>query len=138
MCEWMSVPLHFCVLTEVTCKSHAIAAAFDACGMHSQVSEKRAKQWCTSKGGIPFFETSAKEGTDVEKAFQTIVHNALQNETEEELCVFYRRAAMPSLVWRCCAFPVLEIMRIVRKLNHGLRLSHAVEVAAAASGRDSS
>jgi Ras-related protein Rab-7A len=49
------------------------------------VSEKRAKQWCTSKGGIPFFETSAKEGTDVEAAFQKIVHNALQNETEEEL-----------------------------------------------------
>lgn len=50
-----------------------------------KVSEKRAKQWCTSKGGIPFFETSAKEGTDVESAFQKIVHNALQNETEEEL-----------------------------------------------------
>lgn len=51
----------------------------------AQVSEKRAKQWCTSKAGIPFFETSAKEGTDVEAAFQKIVHNALQNETEEEL-----------------------------------------------------
>ena len=51
-----------------------------------QVTEKRAKQWCKSKGGIPFFETSAKEGTDVESAFQKIVHNALQNETEEELC----------------------------------------------------
>ena len=50
-----------------------------------QVSEKRAKQWCNGKGSIPFFETSAKEGTDVETAFQKIVHNALQNETEEEL-----------------------------------------------------
>lgn len=104
MCEWLSVPLHFCVLTGVTCNSHAIAAAFDACGMHSQVSEKRAKQWCTSKGGIPFFETSAKEGTDVEKAFQTIVHNALQNETEEELCVF--------LPPRCHAFLALALLRL--------------------------
>ena len=25
------------------------------------VSEKKAKSWCTSKGGIPYFETSAKE-----------------------------------------------------------------------------
>lgn len=56
-------------------------------GKSRVVSEKRAKQWCTSKGGIPFFETSAKEGTDVEAAFQTIVHNALQNETEEELYI---------------------------------------------------
>lgn len=64
-----------------------------------QVSEKRAKQWCTSKGGIPFFETSAKEGTDVEAAFQKIVHNALQNESEEELCVFLSSAAVLSTAW---------------------------------------
>mmetsp|Transcript_14788 Transcript_14788/g.44654 ORF Transcript_14788/g.44654 Transcript_14788/m.44654 type:complete len:209 (-) Transcript_14788:1132-1758(-) len=56
-------------------------------GKTRAVTEKRAKQWCTSKGGIPFFETSAKEGTDVEAAFQKIVHNALQNETEEELYI---------------------------------------------------
>ena len=62
-------------------------ALFDSCRSRcaAQVSEKRAKQWCTSKGGIPFFETSAKEGTDVEEAFQKIVHDALQNEPEEEL-----------------------------------------------------
>lgn len=69
------------------------------CSKRMQVSEKRAKQWCTSKGGIPFFETSAKEGTDVEKAFQTIVHNALQNETEEELCVTFTFAFMQCLVY---------------------------------------
>eukprot|EP00268_Persea_americana_P065496 TRINITY_DN8750_c0_g1_i2.p2 TRINITY_DN8750_c0_g1~~TRINITY_DN8750_c0_g1_i2.p2 ORF type:complete len:102 (-),score=18.07 TRINITY_DN8750_c0_g1_i2:54-359(-) len=27
-----------------------------------QVSEKKAKAWCASKGNIPYFETSAKEG----------------------------------------------------------------------------
>ena len=50
----------------------------------SQVSEKKAKQWCTAKGAIPHFETSAKENIEVETAFLTIASNALQNETEEE------------------------------------------------------
>ena len=50
-----------------------------------QVTEKKAKQWCTSKGGIPYFETSAKEDINVDAAFQCIARNALKNETEEEL-----------------------------------------------------
>ena len=53
-----------------------------------QVTEKKAKQWCTAKGGIPYFETSAKEDLNVDSAFQCIARNALKNETEEELCVF--------------------------------------------------
>ena len=49
-----------------------------------QVTEKKAKQWCTAKGGILHFETSAKEAIAVEEAFIAIARNALQNETEEE------------------------------------------------------
>ncbi|RZC75474.1 hypothetical protein C5167_050956 [Papaver somniferum] len=48
------------------------------------VSEKKAKAWCASKG-IPYFETSAKEGFNVEAAFQCIAKNALKNEPEEEM-----------------------------------------------------
>ncbi|KAF3441933.1 hypothetical protein FNV43_RR15848 [Rhamnella rubrinervis] len=48
------------------------------------VSEKKAKAWCASKGNIPYFETSAKEGFNVEAAFQCIAANALKNEPEEE------------------------------------------------------
>ena len=44
-------------------------------------------QWCGSKGGIPHFDTSAKEDINVEEAFQTIARNALQNEAEEELFI---------------------------------------------------
>jgi hypothetical protein len=53
-----------------------------------QVTEKKAKQWCIAKGGIPYFETSAKEDLNVDGAFQCIARNALKNETEEELCAY--------------------------------------------------
>lgn len=46
------------------------------------MSAKRAQQWCQSKNDIPYFETSAKEGINVEKAFQTIAKNALAQESE--------------------------------------------------------
>ncbi|PKA67190.1 Ras-related protein Rab7 [Apostasia shenzhenica] len=49
------------------------------------VSEKKAKAWCASKGNIPYFETSAKEGINVEAAFECIAKNALKNEPEEEI-----------------------------------------------------
>ena len=34
------------------------------------VSSKRAAAFCQSKGGIPYFETSAKEAVNVEQAFE--------------------------------------------------------------------
>ncbi|GMN37217.1 hypothetical protein TIFTF001_006644 [Ficus carica] len=49
------------------------------------VSEKKAKAWCASKGNIPYFETSAKEGFNVDAAFECIAKNALKNEPEEEI-----------------------------------------------------
>ncbi|KAG6481291.1 hypothetical protein ZIOFF_057887 [Zingiber officinale] len=39
-----------------------------------------------SKGNIPYFETSAIEGFNVEVAFQCIAKNALNNEPEEDIC----------------------------------------------------
>lgn len=34
------------------------------------ISNKRAMTFCQSKGGIPYFETSAKEAVNVESAFE--------------------------------------------------------------------
>ncbi|KAK9806997.1 hypothetical protein WJX72_009946 [[Myrmecia] bisecta] len=56
-------------------------------GRSRAVTEKKAKQWSTQKGNIPYFETSAKEDTNVDAAFQCIARNALKNETEEEMYI---------------------------------------------------
>jgi Ras-related protein Rab-7A len=44
------------------------------------VSTKRAQAWCQSKGNLPYFETSAKDSTNVEDAFRVIANNALGKE----------------------------------------------------------
>lgn len=48
------------------------------------ISTKRATTFCQEHGGIPYFETSAKEAYNVEQAFEDIARKALaQEETEE-------------------------------------------------------
>jgi Ras-related protein Rab-7A len=54
-------------------------------GKSRVVTEKKAKSWCASKGNIPYFETSAKDGVNVDAAFECIAKNALKNEPEEEV-----------------------------------------------------
>ena len=49
-----------------------------------QVSEKRARQWCDSRGSMPYFETSAKQDYNVNEAFICIAKAALTNEEEQE------------------------------------------------------
>lgn len=39
-----------------------------------KISSKRAMTFCQSKGGIPYFETSAKEAINVEQAFEGMPH----------------------------------------------------------------
>ena len=43
---------------------------------------KRANAWCQTKGGIPYFETSAKEAINVEQAFQTVAKAALNQDSD--------------------------------------------------------
>ncbi|KAM7277839.1 hypothetical protein ACFE04_004973 [Oxalis oulophora] len=49
------------------------------------VSEKKAREWCASKGNIPYFETSAKEDYNVDAAFFCIAKTALANEPEQDI-----------------------------------------------------
>lgn len=74
-----------------TCMISAPTLTYNVCTFifWLQVSEKKAKAWCASKGNIPYFETSAKEGFNVDAAFQCIAKNALKNEPEEEMYVFF-------------------------------------------------
>lgn len=44
------------------------------------VSAKKAQAFCASKGNLPYYETSAKEATGVEQAFEVIARNAMQQE----------------------------------------------------------
>ena len=48
------------------------------------IPQKRANAYCTSRGQMPYFETSAKESTNVEQAFEVIARAALQQEESEE------------------------------------------------------
>jgi Ras-related protein Rab-7A len=50
-----------------------------------RVSAKRAQNWCTQKGNIPYFETSAKENIEVEQAFQKIAKDALTQDEDVNL-----------------------------------------------------
>ncbi|ODQ77940.1 hypothetical protein BABINDRAFT_168528 [Babjeviella inositovora NRRL Y-12698] len=44
------------------------------------VSYKKAAQVCQQLGNVPYFETSAKDGINVEEAFDVVSRNALQQE----------------------------------------------------------
>ncbi|KAL3621516.1 hypothetical protein CASFOL_036428 [Castilleja foliolosa] len=52
------------------------------------VSEKKAKEWCVSKGNIPYFETSAKEDYNVDPAFLCIAKVSLANENDQDMYTF--------------------------------------------------
>lgn len=71
------------------------------------MSEKKARAWCTSKGGIPHFETSAKEDVNVEPAFQLVARNALRNKADEDFYVpeavdLNAQAAAAKTAGGCC------------------------------------
>ncbi|CAF4297236.1 unnamed protein product [Rotaria socialis] len=49
------------------------------------VTARKAQSWCSEKTNIPHFETSAKDGVNVEKAFETVARNALVREKENDI-----------------------------------------------------
>jgi hypothetical protein len=50
------------------------------------ISSKRAQAFCQAKGGIPYFETSAKEAVNVEQAFEGMQYcSAVTHSRYEEV-----------------------------------------------------
>ena len=49
-----------------------------------QVSSRHLNQWCSAKGGLPCFESSAKEAIRVEEAFIEAARKALVQESLSE------------------------------------------------------
>ena len=49
------------------------------------ISSKRAMAFCQSKGGIPYFETSAKEAVNVEQAFEGRRNLSLHQESTKRV-----------------------------------------------------
>ncbi|XP_020244033.1 ras-related protein Rab7-like isoform X2 [Asparagus officinalis] len=58
------------------------------------VSEKKAKEWCASRGNMPYFETSAKEDYNVDVAFQCVAKLALENDQDQDL--YFRSIPEPT------------------------------------------
>ncbi|KAJ6918925.1 ras-related protein Rab7 isoform X2 [Populus alba x Populus x berolinensis] len=58
-------------------------------GSSRVVSEKTAREWCASRGDIPYFETSAKEGYNVHQAFLCVAKMALAGEHEQEHDIYF-------------------------------------------------
>ncbi|CAH8263040.1 unnamed protein product [Arabidopsis lyrata] len=54
------------------------------------VSNKRAIEWCGSKGNILYHETSAKDDTNVDEAFLGVAHIALANERKQTNDIYPR------------------------------------------------
>ena len=56
-----------------------------------KVQVSKIKQYCESKSNMPYFETSAKDGTNVENAFEEIAklilnREAINQQTQQKNC----------------------------------------------------
>ena len=49
-----------------------------------KVSEQKIKQYCQTKGNMAYFETSAKDNLNVDKAFEEVARLAFKREAKDE------------------------------------------------------
>ena len=49
-----------------------------------KVPESKIKQFCASKGNIPYFETSAKDNVNVDIAFEDVARMAFKRDSKDD------------------------------------------------------
>ncbi|XP_044470647.1 ras-related protein Rab7-like [Mangifera indica] len=49
------------------------------------VLERQAREWCASRGNMPYFETSAKEHYNIDEAFLCVAKVGLANEHQQDI-----------------------------------------------------
>jgi len=59
--------------------------------MDKAVDKETAEQFGETHGGMPCFETSAKEGTGIKEAMEEVVRRAAQQKRQEEEEIFIPR-----------------------------------------------
>ena len=58
------------------------------CNKERKVDPKKIKKYCETKSNMPYFETSDKNNTNVEAAFEEVVKLAFKRNSEEEEYIF--------------------------------------------------
>ena len=70
-----------------------------------QVEIEKAKSWCTQNGGMPYVETSAKDGRGVFEAFEMVTKRFSDLSQDEQTLLLTKQSVVPDTTndnYPCC------------------------------------
>jgi GTPase SAR1 family protein len=59
------------------------------------IPEREGQEWCVNNGQAPYFETSAKDATNVEEAFKAVIRRIRQLEDVIEMKPSHTTLVLP-------------------------------------------